>query len=235
VNRLTLIIIALSPLSPLTAAADPPAPPLPAVDSIASENPVVDPPGAPPGTDRVANALRRLEREEPDLSQVRARAVEHAGLDGKAERAWARRARWSALLPDLTLRANHGAGEDRDLSRSSSGTERLDVGADSDFDIEARAVWELDRLVFDDVEIRALQAVQRTYRERVQLLGQVSSLYYQRRKLVLGALLAPQTDPYKVALHAIAVAEVSAQLDALTGGYFSRALRERATHAGRRK
>lgn len=232
-NRLALTLLALlSPLYPLTAFADPPGQSASSDDDTASEDNSAVVPDLSQGGARIAAVLRRLEREEPELGEVRARAVAYAGLDGKAERAWARRARWSALLPELTLKAARATSEDRDLSRSSSGTERLDMGADSDFDIEARAVWQLGHLVFDDIEIRALQSVQRTYRERVQLLGQVSSLYYQRRKLVLGALLSPPADPYKAALHAISVAELTAQLDALTGGYFSQAVRERAQAAG---
>ena len=172
---------------------------------------------------QIAAALARWRAREPSLAQVRRAALQQAGLDGRQERSWRRRGRRAGWLPTLTARVAHGRGDDRDLSRTSTGAESLDLGWDRDVDVELRAVWQLDRVVFDDVEIRILQATQRSYRERVQLLARVTSLYYQRRKLQLSALLAPASDPGKAALHALAVAESTGQLDALTGGYFSRA------------
>lgn len=179
----------------------------------------------PPGTttrQQVRSFLAHIDRIEPSLHDIRAAALRQAGLEGREERRWAKRARWSGALPVLSVRAVGGFGRDRDISRSSSGTEKLDIGTDSDLDIEAKATWNLDRLVFDDVEIRALQAVQRTYRERVQLLSRITSLFYQRRKMQLGAFVTPMADAHKAALHALALAELTSQLDALTGGYFSR-------------
>jgi hypothetical protein len=174
-----------------------------------------------------APALAELERSEPGLDEVRTAALRYAGLDSGPERGWGRRTRLAGLLPTLTLRALHKTGEDEALSRSSTGTEKLDVGADENVDLEARAVWRLDRLVFDEVELRALQAAQRLHRDRIQLLTQVTNLYFQRRKLQVTAIWSPQADPAKAALDALAIAELTGQLDALTGGYFSHALARR--------
>lgn len=174
-----------------------------------------------------ARALADIERREPSLDEVRMAALRYAGLDGRSESGWGRRARLAGLLPALTLQAQRETDEDEALSRSSTGTQKLDVGAGEDLDLQARAVWQLDRLVFDEVELRALQTAQRLHRDRLQLLIQVTNIYFQRRKLQIMAIWSPPSDPSKAALDALAVVELGAQLDALTGGYFSRALARR--------
>lgn len=176
----------------------------------------------------LAEQLARKQRQEPSLADVRRAALRAAGLGGRAERRWARRARLAGALPQLALRASHGIGNDRDVSLSSTGSERLEESSDRDFDVELKAVWQLDRLIFDDIEIRLLQTAQRTYRERVQLLAQITSLYFQRRKLQLAPAA---TDAHKAALHALALAELTGQLDAFTDGYFSAEIARRATRA----
>ncbi len=174
-----------------------------------------------------------LQRREPGIDEGRRAALRHAGLHRRPARAWARRARLSGLVPALSLRAQRSTAHDEGLSRSSTGTERLDAGSDEDLGMELRAVWRLDRLVFSDVEIRALQTERALQRERATLLERVTSIYFQRRKLQLQAIHAPTTDRLKAAVHALAIAELTAALDTLTGGAFSRALRARDRPQGR--
>lgn len=126
-------------------------------------------------------------------------------------------------MPVLTVNVSRDLARDADLSRASSGTERLDTGTGEDLTLAARAVWRLDRLLFDDVEVRAAQIAQQRHRERLELLMRVTSLYYQRRKLQLalgsGARAAGR------AAQVLAIEEITDQLDALTGGHFRRSVR----------
>jgi hypothetical protein len=176
---------------------------------------------------RVNAALADLEAREPALAEVRSAALRYAGLGESPASGWSRRARAAALLPTLTLRARVGSGQDEGRTRQSTGTERLDVGSDHDRVYEARAVWELDRLVFDDAEIRAAQTAQRLHQARLQLVAQVTAVFHQRRRLQLEDILDRTDDPAAAALRALEIAELTAQLDALTDGYFSRYARRR--------
>jgi hypothetical protein len=169
--------------------------------------------------------LTELQEREPTLAEVREAALRDAGLDRHPERAWARRARLAGLMPMVTLSFDRGLGHDADLSRESSGKESLDIATNRDIGLEARAVWRLDRLLYDEAEIRALQTAQRQQQERTELLLRVTSIYYQRRKLQLarqrGGNEAARVDQL------LAIEELTDQLDALTGSYFRRALRAR--------
>ena len=169
-------------------------------------------------------ALADLEAREPSLAQVRRAALRYAGLADRAESRWARRARLSGLLPTLTVELETDRESDIDLSRSSAGTQQLAVGSDRDISVEAKAVWHLDRLLFSDVELRAAKGAQQRHNERLQLVARVTSLYFQRRKLQVARIWSPSKSPDKAAMHELAVDELTAQLDALTGGYFSSSL-----------
>lgn len=169
-------------------------------------------------------ALAALERSEPALAEVCAAALRHAGLHTDGERAWSRRARLSALLPTVTIRADQSQAQDEERSRSSAGTERLDRGADAELSMEVRASWRLDQAVFHDAEIRAVQAARRLHQERALLVAHVTSLYFQRRKLQIAAILQPTTDPGKRILADLAIEELTAQIDGITGGYLTASL-----------
>jgi hypothetical protein len=166
-------------------------------------------------------ALEEIERAEPSLEQVRRRALRYADLEKTRSRGWSRRARLSGLLPTLTIRATRGAGWDSDLSRASSGTERLDTGSDGDVGYEARASWQLDRLLFDDAEIRSASTAQRLHRVRLQIGSEVTVAYYTRRKLQIQQLYAPAEDSAEEVMRQADIDALTGQLDALTGGWFS--------------
>jgi hypothetical protein len=167
-------------------------------------------------------ALAEIEKREPPLAAVRQAALRYAGLDQHPERAWGRRTRLAGLMPTLTVSINRDLAHDADLSRQSTGKEELAVGTDEDLGFEARAVWRLDRLLFDEAEVRVLQVAQRQHQERIELLTRVTSIYYQRRKLQIarhrGGKDAGSIDQF------LAIEELADQLDALTGGYFRLAL-----------
>lgn len=170
--------------------------------------------------------LAELEQREPTLAEVRDAALRNAGLDRHPERAWARRARLAGLMPVLTVSLDRGLGHDADLSRESSGKESLDIATNRDIGVEARAVWRLDRLLYDEAEVRALQTAQRQHQERVELLLRVTGIYYQRRKLQLAR--QRNTNEATRLDQQLAIDELTDQLDALTGGYFRRALQARS-------
>jgi hypothetical protein len=141
------------------------------------------------------------------------------------------RARVSAILPELTLRAARST--DQSLRVAPAGVDRYDLtqtgGADLLF--EARATWELDRLVFADEELRVeqLRHAREAAAERLVLLVLKHLFAWQRAR---AALLAPDLDPERAWSLEIDAFEAEAALDVLTDGYFGRRLGERLKVAG---
>jgi hypothetical protein len=163
-------------------------------------------------------ALARLAAREPTIDQVRAWALAAAHLAGDPEAGWARRSRWAGALPRLSLRARRGTGIDRDGS-SASGW--VDSSFDVDTWIEARAEWDLDRLLFDERELRAAEVARRRRLVAADLVRRVTRTYFERRRLQAAALLDPPDDPGGAARLHIRIAELTAHLDAVTGGCFA--------------
>src|SRR5207248_4476502 len=80
------------------------------------------------------------------------------------------------------------------------------------FEIEAG--WQLDRLVFDRLEIGLSRESQRLALRREQIELEVAHLYFARRRLLLEAARAGGSSPEL----ALEIEELTALLDGLTGG-----------------
>jgi hypothetical protein len=98
------------------------------------------------------------------------------------------------------------------------------VGIDSDNDVryEARASWDLSRILFNPDEIGAhFQALRAAdARREIELL--VIRLYFERRRLKAESAAADVTNMAGSLKLDVRIAEIEAELDALTGGAFSR-------------
>lgn len=176
---------------------------------------------ASPDQSVVARRLARLDEREPPLPIIQRAALGHAGARRHRERTWVRRARRSALLPTLTLRATRGNARDEDLSTSSTGAERFDVSYDHDLTLEARARWDLGNVVFHSSELRAAQTAQRLHQQALLLADRVAGVYFQRRILQIQLISNPPTDRVKRQTAILRIRQLTAELDTLSGGYFS--------------
>jgi hypothetical protein len=165
-------------------------------------------------------ALARTERAEPTVKQTVAAALRHAGLAGRPEVGVRRRARLAAALPTLSLRARRDTSWDE-----ASDDKRVTGDIDQKVVLEARATWRLDRLVFDGTELRALALGQQRARARAALSAQTTALYYRRRAAQVDDLWSPAETAEGAVRRELAIAELSAQLDALTGGWWSEQVR----------
>jgi hypothetical protein len=92
--------------------------------------------------------------------------------------------------------------------------------------LEARATWRLDRLVFDDVELRVASLAQQRAKARAAVAAQTTALYYRRRAAQVEALWNPPGTIEESVRRELALEELTAQLDALTGGWWG----EQAEH-----
>lgn len=165
--------------------------------------------------DASLRALSRLERAEPEVQDAVAAAVRFAGLGGRPEARMKRRARLAAALPTLSLKA----GRDT-VWNESDDTARVIGDVKQEVVIEARATWRLDRLMFDDTELRVASLAQQRAKARAAVAAQTTSLYYKRRAAQVEALWHPPDTIEESVRRELALEELTAQLDALTGGWW---------------
>jgi hypothetical protein len=139
------------------------------------------------------------------------------------------RARWKGLYPELRA----GAGFDRDGEWGDAHNQTFTSGAlhrlsDSDhsnhhgYDAAVTLTWELSDFVSPDDPLAVSRERRLVVSLRDQVLERVNHLYFQRLRL-LGQLDALAVDEsWKRAELELAAAEIAAQLDAWSGGAFSR-------------
>jgi len=131
------------------------------------------------------------------------------------------RMRWSALLPEVRVRAARGWDESFRLTPTDGDPYRTQQATGTSGWLEGRLTWRLDRTLFADEELQVERArVQRT-EVRARLTGRVlAALFDWQRAIAAAADPTATTQEHVTAV--LARAEAEATLDVLTGGWFGK-------------
>jgi hypothetical protein len=154
----------------------------------------------------VARADSVVAPHVPPVSDVLAAAYKTAGLDTDLGRSFATRARLAALVPWLSVRTGRDTSwrdNEPDVSRGTT--------------LEVRATWRLDRLVFEGRELQVVSIDAARRRERRKLGQQVVREYFTWKR----AARAVEAGMGDVEGAAARAEEAAAELDDLTGGWFT--------------
>ena len=174
--------------------------------------------------------LRALAAADPPVDALRAAASALALTEPDRAHSLVVRARLAGWLPEVRARVDRHFARAESVDLGSSTAPLAPVGIDSDNDVryELRATWDLSRLVFNPDEIGAQFQALRTADARREIESLVIRLYFDRRRLKaeLSAVDATATGmPLSGVRLELRVAEIEAELDALTGGAFTRLAR----------
>ncbi len=160
----------------------------------------------------------------PALARAAVRAALRAHGYPAARRrlsSMASRARVSATLPEVRLRAARTNDESLRLTPTSADPYRYTRAGGSTLWFEARLTWKLDRLVFADEELAVERLRQRRDKARLELVQHVlAALFAWQRALVKAA--DTSLLPNERTLAELDAIEAEATLDVLTGGWFSK-------------
>ncbi|HVZ87809.1 MAG TPA: hypothetical protein VHG72_12620 [Polyangia bacterium] len=175
--------------------------------------------------------MRALFAADPPVAALREAATAQVLAEPDRARSLIVRARLAGWLPEVRLMVDRrfARTESVDLGTSSDPTALAPVGIDSNNDVryEARATWDLSKLIFNPDEVSAQFQALRSADTRREIESLVIRLYFERRRLKVEAAAADDTDMPSSARRELRIAEVEAELDALTGGAFSRLARPR--------
>jgi hypothetical protein len=178
-----------------------------------------EPPAEPPEKPALSAAL--LARLASDA--VRAALRTHGVSQRRSElEGLATRARFSAALPELRLRAVRSNDESQRLAPTLDDPERYTLTGGNDLLLEASATWKLNRLVFADEEI----AVERLALEREKSTEKLSERVLERLfdwHRALSTLAS--ADPKRRGRLELDRIEAEVELDVLTGGWFGETAR----------
>jgi len=136
------------------------------------------------------------------------------------------RIRLAALLPKLRVTVEKNLEHDQSLDEYSDGEMRIAVDTDDDLEIRGYLQWDLSDLVHSPAESAAAGRRLEDARFRLTLATDVVEAYHERRTLQV-LLILGLLEPADAVAATLRIQELTALLDAFTGGWFSEELARR--------
>ncbi len=179
-----------------------------------------------PDMEEKANAVNWKDlqfSDEPTIGEVHSMAIDYAEVSPRKIREWRSLAKTRAILPDLSV----------GLDRSGTDLFHWDTGQSPDvlvtgreyIDWDVSLSWDLGDLVWstDQTTIDSRSKLMVELRE--DILDEVTRLYFERRRLQMEERQDPEKgDPVLARDRFLRIEELTALIDALTGGKFSAAI-----------
>lgn len=175
--------------------------------------------------DIVKKVLQRY-AAEPSVREVQEQAIAYMRVHPEEVDSWRLRARTNALAPRLTTTGQGILNDDRRsvlkpgdptiISQDNDQSGRLTVGA----------IWDLNRLIFEPAEMAVAREGVRIANLRDRVLDEVTRRYFERRRLQVDLELSPPKDLGDRVKKELRLQELTADIDAVTGGWFSMKLKD---------
>jgi len=170
---------------------------------------------------------------EPSVLEVQHVAARYAQVNPGAYAGWLAQSNWAYVLPDkLRGELLYRDEYDRDVRTTASSTGSSDlVTADLETLYRAQVEWRLPRMIFNPDKLDVSKEISKLVTRREEILTTVNKLYFARRQAQAMALLEPPKKPKKAIRLEMQIAGLTADLDAVTGGWFSETVRKNAKAA----
>jgi hypothetical protein len=187
----------------------------------------VAPAGAGVPRAKLAEVMRRF-AHEPTIGEVHERAMRYARVHPEILDSIYRRMHAAAILPRFRVKVDKDLERDEAYDFEAGAADRFGVDTDDDLETEFRAEWRLSDLVFTKEEVRMTRESGNLAELRADILDAVTKLYFERRRLQIELLLNPPVSIADAMNKELKLQELTAGIDALTGRWFSKALRKGA-------
>ncbi len=163
---------------------------------------------------------------EPDIRAVQAMAMRYSKSNPELMEKWLASSKRAYALPKVNLqyekqldegtRYDYVAGAD---GTTEAQTDYVQIGNDDK--VVVKLEWRLDKLVMSSEQIRVINETGKANKMREKVLDEVTRLYFDRRRLQVDNLLNPPSSLSDQIEMELRLQEMTANLDALTGGEFS--------------
>ncbi len=163
---------------------------------------------------------------EPDIRSVQAMSMRYSKTNPELMEKWLSASQRAYALPKVNLqyekqldegtRYDYVAGADGNAEPQ---TDYVQIGNDDK--VVVKLEWRLDKLVMSSEQIRVINETGKANKMREKVLDEVTRLYFDRRRLQVDNLLNPPSSLQDQIEMELRLQEMTANLDALTGGEFS--------------
>jgi photosystem II stability/assembly factor-like uncharacterized protein len=173
--------------------------------------------------EKIAQKLENSEllekfKNEPTIQEIQKVAINYAEVSPQKIKSWRRLAQIKALMPDLTLDFDKTV-----ITSLTSTSYRAEVGPQ---DWAVNLQWNLGDLIWNSDQTSIDSRSKLMVELRDDVLNEVTRLYFERRRLQAEVMLSPPQNKNEEIEKKLRLAELTASIDALTGGYFSKAIEE---------
>ncbi|MBD89555.1 MAG: hypothetical protein CL940_04405 [Deltaproteobacteria bacterium] len=168
---------------------------------------------------------------EPTVLEVQRAAAEYAEVAPEVYASWRGQTEWANLLPERVNGEIYYLDRDEKDVRTTQSTQSQAETVSLDDHVRYKAVveWDFSRLLFNPDTLTASRERSRIIERREDLLTTVNKLYFARRQLQAETALKPIEDTKRLIRTELRLASLTADLDALTGGWFSKRLLKRTS------
>jgi len=165
-------------------------------------------------------------QNEPTIKEIQNKAVEYAEVHPEKIKNWRKLATQRALLPKVSFDVDYGLDETYEIYTSASTSYTVNGPRDRSWNVGVSATWDLADLIWNEsqtsIDVRSKLMVQL----RDDILNEVTRYYFERKRLINELSMNPPKDEKAKAEKELKLEELTANIDALTGGYFSAKLQE---------
>jgi competence ComEA-like helix-hairpin-helix protein len=163
---------------------------------------------------------------EPGVREVQDAAIAYARSHPSIVDSWRTRVRTSDLLPQFRMKVDTDFDRDIRTRTNLDATEAVveTVDNDNSLQLEVQATWELNKIIFDRDELGVWRETIRMANLRDRVVDEVTRRFYERRRLQIDLKLSPSVELADRVRKELRIQELTADLDAMTGGWFGRKL-----------
>jgi len=164
-------------------------------------------------------------QDEPEISAVQNAAIKYAEVGPEKILRWRKECRMKAALPRLSIGIDRSKSTNYEIYTSATAKYAYEGPCDRTYGWDITLSWELGDLIWSDnqtsIDARSKQMVEL----RDDILDEVTRLYFERLRLKMELGNLSIEDRNRRLEKELKIKELTAMLDALTGGYFSQQLK----------
>lgn len=170
--------------------------------------------------------LTQLIQAEPTVGMIQKQAVRYANVNNWKTRRWQWASRFRALIPSLSVGKSFSKADTLDLDRGGTNDpDRYIIGPPDtsrnwNFDLN----WNLSDFIWNTAQTSIDSREKLMVELRDDILSEATRLYFERRRTQVEFILQPPDNPLDWIQHLLRIEELTANLDALTGGFFTKEL-----------
>ncbi len=166
---------------------------------------------------------------EPTVAQVQQMSMQYTTTHPSMVQRWLTASRTTFLLPQVDLKYRKDLDLNEDFTYEDDGSNDPDRtitsgDIDNDDSYEIKLRWQLQKLVMSSERIRVISEAQDVAKLRDKVLEEVTRLYFDRRRHQVDMLLKPPSGLDEQIAAELRLQELTATIDAFTGGAFSATL-----------